>query len=79
MLNFFKKKSQGEQVTLKVKGMHCTSCAMNIDGALEDTKGVFSANTSYAKAQVKIEYDPKKVTKKTLISVVTEQGYDVVE
>ena len=38
-----------KKLVLKIKGMHCTSCAMNIDGELEDTKGVKEANTSYAK------------------------------
>ena len=48
MLNLFKSKPKGEQVTLKITGMHCPSCAMNIDGALEDTAGVIEAETSYA-------------------------------
>jgi len=36
--------------------MHCTSCAINIDGELEDL-GVLRANTSYAKGVTEIEYD----------------------
>jgi copper chaperone CopZ len=79
MFNLFKKKLQGKQVSVKVKGMHCASCAMNIDGALEDTEGVVSATTSYAKAQVKIDYDPQKVNVAKLIEVIAEQGYEVVE
>ena len=38
-------------VTLKIVGMHCTSCAMNIDFELEDIKGVKEASTNYAKLQ----------------------------
>lgn len=75
MLNLFKKKTQGEEVTLKVEGMHCTSCAMNIDGALEDTDGVFKSETSYAKAEVKIDYDSKKITKIELKKIIADQGY----
>ena len=77
MLNLFKSKPKGEQVTLKITGMHCPSCAMNIDGALEDTAGVIEAETSYAGSKVKISYDPKKVTKKTLIDVISKEGYQV--
>jgi len=29
-----------QKIKLKINGMHCVSCAMNIDGDLEDTEGV---------------------------------------
>jgi copper chaperone CopZ len=78
MLNIFKKKPKGEQTVFKIKGMHCTSCAMNIDGALEDTEGVFSSKTSYAQSKVEIEYDKSKVSLKQLSKVIEDQGYSVV-
>ena len=40
-----------------IGGMHCTSCAMNIDGELEDTPGVKEANTSYVKQRTEVLYD----------------------
>jgi hypothetical protein len=44
MFDFFKKKQpQGSQLHLTITGMHCTSCAMNIDGVLEETDGVLTA------------------------------------
>lgn len=79
MFNLFKSKtSVGEKIVFKLGGMHCTSCAMNIDGALEDTDGVISANTNYAKAQVVIEYNQSKITKEKLVSIIEDQGYTVV-
>lgn len=77
MLNIFKKKTQGQEVTVSINGMHCTSCAMSIDGALEDIDGVLSAETSYAKAQVTITYDEEKVTQAEMIKAIEEQGYTV--
>ena len=56
MWNIFKKKQQGKELILTIEGMHCTSCAMNIDGALEDTEGVFNSETSYAKSNVLRQY-----------------------
>ncbi len=38
-----------KKVIFKIQGMHCTSCAMNIDGELEDTEGIKEAKTNYAK------------------------------
>ena len=50
MFNLFKKAHSGQEVVLKIDGMHCTSCSLSIDGELEDLPGVISASTSYAKS-----------------------------
>ncbi|MCD8507749.1 cation transporter [Candidatus Woesebacteria bacterium] len=55
--------------------MHCTSCSMNIDGELEDTPGVVSASTNYARATTKVVFDPQTVTPKKLMQVVEKLGY----
>lgn len=62
MFNLFSKKPKGAEVIFKIDGMHCTSCSMNIDGELEDLDGVVSSNTSYAKSEAKVVYDPEKIT-----------------
>ncbi|HYD34642.1 MAG TPA: heavy metal-associated domain-containing protein [Vitreimonas sp.] len=79
MFNFFKKSTSpaGKQLVLKLDGMHCTTCSLNIDGALEETKGVLTAITSYARQETKVEYDPKKVTPKKLAQIVSDLGYTV--
>ena len=78
MFGLFKKKPQGEVVKIKIDGMHCTSCSMNVDGELEDLAGVFSATTSYAKQESVIEYDPAKVSVSQMEDVIKELGYKVV-
>lgn len=79
MFQLFKKKQQpqGETITLKIVDMHCTSCAINIDGALEDMQGVYSASTNYAQAKSTIKYDPKQVTPEQLQQTIADQGYEV--
>ncbi len=79
MFNFFKKKPKGQKIKIPIEGMHCTSCALNIDDALEDIKGVFSSETSYARSEVTIEYDPKVVSETQLESVIISQGYQMVD
>ena len=59
----------------KISGMHCTACAMNIDGNLEDTDGIKNANTNYAKSQTEVEFDEKKITDKKIISIIEKTGY----
>lgn len=59
----------------KINGMHCSSCAMNIDGELEDTEGVKEAKTSFAKQAVEVIYDPDKINEKNIIKIVKDAGY----
>lgn len=64
--------------TYMIIGMHCTSCAMNIDGELEDTKGISSASTHYARQETIVEYDEEEVSPKKIIEIIKSVGYDAV-
>lgn len=79
MLGLFKKKSQGLVARFKIEGMHCTSCSMNIDGELEDTDGVISASTSYAKAVTEVEFAPDVISKSKIKAVIEKLDYQVSE
>jgi copper chaperone CopZ len=59
-----------------VGGMHCSSCAMVIEGELEDV-GV-RARCSYAKATLEVEFDETKTEEKMIHDVVVKAGYSVV-
>lgn len=64
--------------TLNIFGMHCASCAINIDGELEDLDGVKEAKTSYAKQKTEITFDPHKISLETIISTIKklDNSYD---
>ena len=59
----------------KIEGMHCNSCALNIDFDLEDLSGVKNAKTSYAKQVSEIEYDEKLVDEKYILETIKKTGY----
>lgn len=63
---------------LKINGMHCTSCAMNIDFELEDTEGVKEVKTSYVKQITEVSFDPEKVSIENMVSVIKklDEKYD---
>ncbi len=65
-----------QEITLKIIGMHCTACAMNIDGALEDA-GVEEARTSFAKQEVKLKFDESKINLTEIKKIIKTEGYDV--
>lgn len=60
----------------KVSGMHCPSCAMLIEGELED-RGA-KARCSYTKEIVEVEYEPTKLSDAEIKKIVTAAGYTVV-
>lgn len=57
----------------KVVGMHCSSCAMMIEGELEDI-GV-SAKCSFAAQTVEVKFDNKKVTESEIKKAIKKAGY----
>lgn len=62
------------KLKLKIEGMHCVSCAMNIDFDLEDL-GVKSAKTSYAKQETEVEFDEGKIQPQKIIDQIKKTGY----
>lgn len=75
MWNPFAKKTSGTQVVFKLSGLHCVSCALNIDGELEDTPGVIASKTIYAKNRATVIYDPTKIDVEKLKKVISKLGY----
>lgn len=60
---------------LKIEGMHCSSCAMNIDFDLEDLDGVRTAKTSYARQESEVEFDEEKLTTNDVLKSIEKTGY----
>ncbi len=58
---------------LKIEGMHCTACAMNIDFDLEDLDGVQTVSTNYAKQTSEVEYDPEKISLPSILAQIKKQ------
>ncbi len=59
----------------KISGMHCTSCALNIDLDLEDVEGVRKSNTSYAKQETVVEFDSDIIKQDKIIEAIKKSGY----
>lgn len=60
----------------KIVGMHCVSCAMNIDFDLEDLPGVVKSQTNYAQQTLKVEFDPDKVSARQILEQIKKTGYE---
>lgn len=63
------------KIILKIEGMHCSSCAMNIDFDLEDLEGIKTSKTNYAKQVSEVEYDQDKLQPEKIIEQIKKSGY----
>ncbi|VVB84476.1 putative copper-exporting P-type ATPase A [uncultured archaeon] len=67
------------EVTLKVGGMHCASCAINIENALKKTGGIVNADVSFPLERARIAYDPELVSVPDIKKTIEDVGYTVSE
>jgi len=64
-----------KKIRLEIMGMHCSSCAMNIDFDLEDLNGVKSSKTSYVKQFTEVEFDERKISESEVAAQIKKTGY----
>lgn len=59
----------------RVEGMHCGSCALLIDDAMEDLPGVYRSQTTVKAGRSTVELDVSQSSLQEVISVIKELGY----
>ena len=62
--------------TIGVSGMHCSTCAETIEGALRGVSGVIRADVNYATDEATVEYNPETVSMEAVRDAIAEAGYD---
>ncbi len=68
-----------EKAILIISGMHCASCAVNIEGALRKIHGVARVNVNFVTEEAYIEYDAEKISQHKLEAAIEKIGYKVVQ
>jgi len=63
--------------TFVIKGMHCNSCANNIEQELKDK--VNSINVSFAREKAEIDFDENKISEKEITEIINKMGYEACE
>ncbi len=71
------KAAPATQVTLKIEGMTCASCAQRIQNTLAKLAGVREANVNFATERVTVSFDEGKVSVEDLVKAVEDLGYGV--
>ncbi len=63
------------KITYRVDGMHCSNCAMNIEGIEDDLPGIRQICASYQKGQMIVEFDEVAVSEAQILAAVEKRGY----
>jgi copper chaperone CopZ len=61
--------------TYHVEGMHCSNCAMNIEGIEDELVGIKQISASYQKGRMVVEFDEAKVSEQQILAEVGKRGY----
>ncbi len=63
------------EITLKLRGMSCASCARSIEKAINNVPGVTNSNVNFGIEQATITYNPKKTNLDIIQKAIAEAGY----
>jgi len=72
-------KIQKGETILNISGMHCASCAINIESALKKKEGVIEANVNIASEKANLKFDPEKITISEIKKTIEELGFQAEE
>lgn len=64
--------------TFQIKGMHCASCASNIEKTLKKSPGVQSIEANFGTETAKISFDESKIDPRGLSQKIEHLGYSLV-
>jgi copper chaperone CopZ len=62
---------------LNIPDMHCSSCAMKLEGIEDELPGILKIKASYHKQTLEVEYDEKQVREAQILAEGTRLGYTV--
>ena len=69
------KKRQYKKATVSIAGMHCATCAVNIEKGLAMLPGVRQARVNYASEKALVEYDPAQTDLVKIRKAISDTGY----
>jgi len=59
----------------RISGMHCASCAVNIENSLKNKKGIVSIAVNYANEKAHVEFDDSLIKSDEIKKIINDIGY----
>lgn len=63
------------KIILNISGMHCASCAANIERALQKENGILTVNVNLASEKAYIEFDADAISPERIKELIAATGY----
>lgn len=69
--------ARADQIIWQLSGMHCPSCAQNIETSIKKIDGVKDAIVNYVNSQVTVFFDKNQVSSEQIKKVINQLGYTI--
>ena len=66
-----------DEMTIRIQGMHCASCTMNVENFLIRLDGIFDVKADLTSQTAKIRYDSSKVDLDEIEKVIDSLGFEL--
>jgi copper chaperone CopZ len=63
------------RLLLSIPDMHCSACAMKLEGIEDDLPGIWRIKASYHKQTLEVEYDEAQVSEAQILESIVRLGY----
>ena len=64
-----------DEITLRIEGMHCASCTMNVKNYLTRLDGIYDVKADLTSQTAFIRYDKNKITLKNMEKIINNLGF----
>ncbi len=65
-----------KELSLKIKGMHCTGCSTRLEKVLNNQDGVEDAKVSFEEAKAEIKFDENQISLEEIKEVIVDAGFE---
>lgn len=65
------------KTSFKIKGMHCSGCAIGIEMLLKSKGGIQDAKVDFNSERAELDFDSKKIQLPEIKKLVKDMGYKI--
>ena len=66
-----------KELSLKIKGMHCTGCSTRLEKVLNNQEGIENAKVSFEEAKADIKFDENQISLEKIKEAIEDAGFEV--
>ena len=70
-------KLHSDEMTIRIQGMHCASCTMNVENFLIRLDGIYDVKADLTSQTAKLHYDSSKVSLDEIEEVIKSLGFEL--